>query len=102
MATKIAHQPSPERLYAWMLADPQHPQLIGEIIRQSNGDVGLQYAPSWLATGFALSDDMPLAAQTFTPVHRQGRCARCARRCAARPLGRKGHPLFVQTRRIGV
>ena len=73
MATPIHHQPSPERLYAWMLADPQHPQLIGEIMRQSNGDVGLQYAPSWLATGFALSDDMPLAEHTYTPVHRQGR-----------------------------
>ena len=73
MATKQAHQKSPDRLYAWMLLEPQHPQLIGEIIRQTNGDVGLQYAQSWLDKGFALSDDMPLALQTFTPVHRNGR-----------------------------
>ena len=53
--------------------DPKTPRLIGEIIRQSNGDVGLQYAPSWLDQGFALSDDMPLEAQTFTPVHHTGR-----------------------------
>ncbi|MES2949526.1 MAG: type II toxin-antitoxin system HipA family toxin [Pseudomonadota bacterium] len=73
MATKQAHQKSPERLFAWMLMDTQHPRLIGQIIRQTNGDVGLQYAPSWLSTGFALSDDMPLEAQVFTPLHRNGR-----------------------------
>lgn len=73
MSTKPTHQKSPDRLYAWMLLDPQHPQLIGEIIRQTNGDVGLQYDQTWLNTGFALSDDMPLGAQTFTPVHRNGR-----------------------------
>ncbi len=68
--TKVAHQASPERLFAWMLLDPQHPQLVGEIIRQSNGDVGLQYTQTWLDQGFALSDDMPLEAQVFTPQHR--------------------------------
>jgi serine/threonine-protein kinase HipA len=73
MSTKPTHQKSPDHLYAWLLMDPQHPQFIGEIIRQTNGDVGLQYAPTWLATGFALSDDMPLGTQTFTPVHRNGR-----------------------------
>lgn len=73
MATKLAHQPSPAQLFAWLLIDPQSPQLVGEIIRQSNGDVGLHYDPSWLAQGFALSDDMPLEALTFTPAHHQGR-----------------------------
>ncbi len=53
--------------------DPQHPQLVGEIIRQSNGDVGLQYAQSWRAQGFALSDDMPPDVQIFTPQHRNAR-----------------------------
>ncbi len=69
-ATKHAHQATPDRLFAWMLQDPQAPQLVGEIIRQSNGDAGLQYAPSWLDRGFALSDDMPLEVQIFTPQHR--------------------------------
>ena len=73
MATKIAPQKSPDRLYAWMLSDPQNPRLVGEITRQNNGDVGLTYDPTWLATGFALSDDMPLVAQSLTPVHRTGR-----------------------------
>lgn len=73
MVAKQAHQKSPDRLYAWMLMDPQRPQLVGEIVRRTNGDVGLKYAPNWLDTGFALSDDMPLEAQTFTPLHRSGR-----------------------------
>ncbi len=73
MSTKPTQQQSPDKLYAWMLLDPQHPQLIGEIIRQTNGDVGLYYDQTWLKTGFALSDDMPLVEQTFTPVHRNGR-----------------------------
>lgn len=73
MITKKTHQKSPDKLYAWMLIDPRQPRLIGEIIRQSNGDVGLKYDPSWLANGFALSDDMPLADQLFTPVHRADR-----------------------------
>ena len=73
MATKVTDQPSPDRLYAWMLRDPQNPRLVGEITRQNNGDVGLTYDPSWLETGVALSDDMPLVAQTWTPVHHTAR-----------------------------
>ena len=73
MATKIAHQTSPDRLYAWMLSDPKNPRLVGEITRQNNGDVGLIYDPTWFEAGFALSDDMPLVAQTWTPVHHSGR-----------------------------
>lgn len=69
MTTKIAHQKTPDRLYTWLLSDPQNPRLVGEITRQINGDVGLTYDPTWIATGFALSDDMPLDPQTFTPVH---------------------------------
>jgi len=73
MATKITPQTSPDRLYAWMLSDPKNPRLVGEITRQNNGDVGLTYDTTWLETGFALSDDMPVVAQTWTPVHRSGR-----------------------------
>lgn len=73
MATKIAHQTSPDRLYVWMLSDPKTPRLVGEITRQNNGDVGLTYDPTWFEAGFALSDDMPLVAQTWTPVHHSGR-----------------------------
>lgn len=74
MSHLSTRQPSPERLYAWMLEDPAAPRLIGEIVRQSNGDVGLAYAPTWIDHGFALSADMPLEAEkVFTPVHRQAR-----------------------------
>jgi serine/threonine-protein kinase HipA len=73
MASQIAHQKSPARLWAWLLIDPKKPRLVGEITQQSNGDVALTYDPQWLATGFALSDDMPLAEQPMTPVHRIGR-----------------------------
>lgn len=73
MATKIAHQTTPDRLFAWLLSDPKAPRLVGEIIRQNNGDVGLVYDPKWIATGFALSDDMPLDSATWTPVHHTDR-----------------------------
>jgi len=73
MGVTSVNPATPERLYAWLLRDPQDPRLVGEITRQSNGDVGLTYAPTWLATGFALSDDMPLMTQTWTPVHHTAR-----------------------------
>lgn len=73
MVTKISHQTSPDRLFAWMLSDPENPRLVGEITRQNNGDVGLTYDPTWFEAGFALSDDMPLIAQTWTPVHHTAR-----------------------------
>jgi len=63
----------PERLFAWYLADPQRPRLIGEIGRLSNGDASLSYAPSWLAEGFALSEDMPLRDMVYAPRHRRAR-----------------------------
>jgi serine/threonine-protein kinase HipA len=73
MTSTIAPPKSPDQLYAWLLSDPQNPRLVGQITRQSNGDVGLVYDQKWIETGFALSDDMPLATQIFTPVHRAGR-----------------------------
>src|SRR5690606_846742 len=63
----------PERLFAWYLADPQSPRLIGEIGRLSNGDASLSYAPTWLAEGFALSEDMPLRDMVYAPRHRRAR-----------------------------
>lgn len=63
----------PERLFAWYLSDPRQPVLIGEIGRVSNGDASLTYAPTWRQTGFALSEDMPLRDQTYSPAHRRHR-----------------------------
>lgn len=63
----------PERLFAWYLANPAQPRLIGEIGRLSNGDASLRYASTWLQDGFALSEDMPLREMTYVPFHRRGR-----------------------------
>jgi serine/threonine-protein kinase HipA len=63
----------PERLFAWYLANPLRPVLVGEIGRVSNGDASLTYAPAWLQGGFALSEDMPLREQVYLPLHRRHR-----------------------------
>jgi len=60
-----------DRLHLWMLADPRQPQLVGDIalVRSSQG-VSLNYADSWLQSGFALSEDLPLIDQEFLPVEK--------------------------------
>lgn len=73
MIAKVAAQKTPDKLYAWMLTEPKAPRLVGAISRQSNGDVALSYDPQWIASGFALSEDMPISANSFTPAHRNGR-----------------------------
>jgi serine/threonine-protein kinase HipA len=62
-----AHQPS-DTLHLWWLQDPAHPALIGtlETVRTLRG-VSLRYAPGWLSSGFALSEDLPLIDTTFLP-----------------------------------
>lgn len=52
-----------EELFVWFLADPANPQYIGRATRAAqNESVALEYGDSWLANGFALSDDLPLKA----------------------------------------
>jgi serine/threonine-protein kinase HipA len=52
-------------LYLWWLSDPSSERLIGTLRllvdsgQRSNG-VSLEYDDSWLANGFALSEDLPL------------------------------------------
>lgn len=60
-----------DQLFLWLLTDPDQPVLIGELntVRSSRG-VSLRYAPSWLARGFALSEDLPLIAEEFLPRER--------------------------------
>jgi serine/threonine-protein kinase HipA len=51
-----------DELHLWFLADPQRPRLVGHLRLVDGGKgVSLRYAPAWLATGFALSEDLPLA-----------------------------------------
>ncbi len=57
-----------DTLFLWYLAQPERPVLIGELNLVLRGrGVSLRYAPAWLAHGFALSEDLPLAAQEWLP-----------------------------------
>ena len=64
---------TPAHLFAWYLADPAQPVLIGAIDGLTNGDQTLKYSASWLETGFPISEDMPLTEQTYGPRHRRER-----------------------------
>ena len=58
-----------DRLYLWLLTQPQQPVLIGELnLVRSNQGVSLHYAQSWLQSGFPLSEDLPLIDQEFLPA----------------------------------
>jgi serine/threonine-protein kinase HipA len=60
-------------LFLWFLADPSKPRYVGVLNLVSAGKgVSLHYAPEWLASGFALSEDLPLTNTEFMP---QGRLA---------------------------
>ena len=69
MATRKVHQKSPAQLFLWILLDPAHPVLVGELKHMSSGDCSLTYDANWFATGFALSPDLPLAPGALVPVH---------------------------------
>ncbi|HVH43765.1 MAG TPA: HipA domain-containing protein [Labilithrix sp.] len=57
-----------DQLFLWLLIEPRSPVLIGDlnIVRTSRG-VSLRYADTWLARGFALSEDLPLSDQEHLP-----------------------------------
>lgn len=61
--------PLGDSLWLWWLGRPQQPRLVGELsmVRTLRG-VSLRYAPGWLQSGFALSEDLPLVDQTFLPL----------------------------------
>ena len=58
-----------DALSLWWLARPEQPVLIGTLmtVRASRG-VSLRYAPGWLKSGFALSEDLPLREMEFLPA----------------------------------
>jgi serine/threonine-protein kinase HipA len=66
----VNYQPA-DRLHLWLLTQPRQPVLVGDIslVRTSQG-VSLSYADSWLRSGFALSEDLPLIDQEFLPTER--------------------------------
>jgi serine/threonine-protein kinase HipA len=60
-----------DTLSLWWLGDPRHPTPIGEISLVLAGrGVALRYADRWLATGFPLSDDLPLREGLFIPTEK--------------------------------
>lgn len=57
-----------DALYLWWLGNPADPRLISELhVVRTNQGVSLTYDARWLATGFALSEDLPLQTGTFLP-----------------------------------
>jgi len=62
---------APDRLHLWYLADPTRPVHVGALrfVTQGRG-VSLQYAPAWLAHGFAISEDLPLGDIEYMPAGR--------------------------------
>jgi serine/threonine-protein kinase HipA len=66
---------SANEAFLWWLGDPRHPRLIGSLRlladsgRVSNG-VSLEYGESWLGSGFALSEDLPLRKGEAFPMER--------------------------------
>lgn len=60
-----------DELYLWYLGDPDSPRLVGNLNRVSIGKgVSLRYRAEWLASGFALSEDLPLIDTEFLPPGR--------------------------------
>ena len=50
-----------DALYLWFIGNPAAPALVGALQLMAAGKgVSLTYAPTWLAQGFALSEDLPL------------------------------------------
>ncbi len=50
-----------DELFLWFLADPSVPRHVGQLrLVDAGKGVSLQYAAGWLASGFALSEDLPL------------------------------------------
>ena len=57
-----------DTLWLWYLGEPASPRLTGELRLQTIGKgVSLSYAASWIESGFALSEDLPLADTEHAP-----------------------------------
>ena len=69
MTTEVQLYRQTDQLFLWLLTDPLHPILIGDlnIVRSLRG-VSLRYAGAWIERGFALSEDLPLIDQELMPV----------------------------------
>jgi serine/threonine-protein kinase HipA len=70
LGSAAKYQPA-DRLYLWLLTQPQQPVLIGDLnlIRSTQG-VSLRYGDLWLRRGFSLSEDLPLIDEEFLPAEK--------------------------------
>ena len=58
-------------LHLWYLGDPATPRLVGALKLVAAGKgVSMYYGKAWLASGFALSEDLPLVDNEFLPPGR--------------------------------
>lgn len=61
-----------DTLSLWFLANPTAPRLVADLtLMQVGKGVSLRYDSAWLRTGFALSEDLPLADQEFFPADKE-------------------------------
>lgn len=94
-------------LYLWHLAEPAAPRYVGTLKLVSAGKgISLHYGQEWLASGFALSEDLPLIDTEFLPP---GRLAADAQRAVgavddARPdrWGEKVIRFVVKPKRLSL
>jgi serine/threonine-protein kinase HipA len=57
-----------DQLFVWWLADPARPVWVGELnLARTPRGVSLRFADSWLESGLALSEDLPLLPGEFPP-----------------------------------
>lgn len=66
-----AYKPQNSMSLWWLGASALQPQRIGQVfLADGNRKVALEYDPEWIQTGFALSEDLPLARGVFLPKER--------------------------------
>lgn len=63
-----------DELFLWWLGRPESPVPVGtlHLLRETQG-VSLRYFPQWLASGFALSEDLPLTDTEHRPGDHRSR-----------------------------
>ena len=60
-----------DTLHLWWLGNPSQPVPVGQLRLVSGGRaVAVQYGNAWLASGFPLSEDLPLTQDLFVPRHK--------------------------------
>jgi len=70
---QVARYTPQDELFLWWVADPARPVLVGtlQMVRSLRG-VSLRYADAWIASGFPLSEDLPLVSgQEFLPREKE-------------------------------